>query len=225
MNDNRTNLLAYTVTSMISILFTLFIKSILDNVFHLNQYSTWILPISIPFFGVIRIITKDLLYNWSNHFLEIVPSLSKFNLNNIAKIAFQIFELMKIVVMIPVWAIMMIFGAGYLVVSYLFRLFIAFLVSSIVLAIIYNILLSYKIIIPGETPSNIIANVFIWIYLISLPILVFLGFYHEMFGEGSEFQKKINANAELPRDDTVDYLVIGRDRYGQEILRKVKKRI
>ena len=112
MKYNQNTVLTSTITYLISFLIFLFIKFMIDKIFGNNPFSGWLLTASIPFYGVIKILTNHVIFDWSNTFLNFITTTKSWSFNSIIKLCFQLVELFKIIALIPVHAFIMIVSAG-----------------------------------------------------------------------------------------------------------------
>ena len=180
MKFNQYKVFSSVVTYVISLGFLLVFKLLIDKVFENNSLSVWFVPASIPMFGIVRIVTKEAIFDWSQTFLFLVTSKTNWGSSKIIKLGYEILEIGIIIVKIPFWTVMVMFSVGSMLVAYLLRVIIAMIVSLPFFGFL-------AFLFPKATSelnfTTILIDSLVAIYfLIFLPIIVGLHMYYTTFG-------------------------------------------
>lgn len=176
-NQNREQLLANSMTYLISFLVILWFMYIIDKIFNHPDYSSWVLTLSIPFFGLIKIVAKDTILSWSHQIFEYFGIQTSWNFNHIARLCFHFISLIFIIASLPFIAFKLFFTSIKYIFSWLIMVFVGYVVGFFAFCMVFLIFIPWFFQLPTiyNTFWNNLAVAFIFIWGAIVPIVMGVG--------------------------------------------------
>jgi hypothetical protein len=177
MTYNRDNLLANSITYLISFLIILWFKYLFDQIFNHPDFSSWILTFSIPVFGLVRIVAKDTIFNWVHKLFQYFSFQTDWNFSRFARVSAHILSIFWILALLPFQAFSLLIISFKYVINWLISVTLMYFVGLIIFSIIFlwAIPSLFQLQTIYNTFWNNIAVAFVFVWGITMPIIAGIG--------------------------------------------------